>query len=146
MWLKNIFLCMLLLIRSFIRRGVRLLQGYLLFLADLSSKKLFSTESLLATGSFICQNWINIVDGTNIVNLPEEWGWLNSISADNTRGKALRDSATLLKVFCSGEVIGVDKRVMQSLPSLMPKCPSNTESHFFVALLSHLCHLFDFML
>lgn len=54
----------------------------------LSPPKLFSTESLLATGSFICQNWINIVDGTNIVNLPEEWSWLNSICADNTGGES----------------------------------------------------------
>lgn len=104
---------------------------FLLVSAIHSPPKLFSTESFLATGSFICQNWINIVDGTNIVNLPEEWSWLNSISADNTRGKALRDSATLLKVFCSGEVIGFDKRVMQSLPSLMPKCPSNLGGEFF---------------
>lgn len=55
--------------------------------AILTPSKLFSSESFLATGSFICQNWINIVDGTNIVNLPEEWSWLNSISADNTGGK-----------------------------------------------------------
>lgn len=103
--------------------------------AILFPPKLFSTKSVLATGSFICQNWINIVDGTNIVNLPEEWHWLNSISADNTRGKALGDSATLLKVFCSGEVIGLDKRVMQSLPSLMPKCPSNLWVEFFLQLL-----------
>lgn len=101
------------------------------FFVILSSLKLFFTDSLLATGSFICQNWINIVDGTNIVNLPEEWSWLNSISADNTRGKALRDTATLLKVFCFGEVIGLDKRVMQSLPSLKPKCRSNVGVEFF---------------
>lgn len=134
MRLKNVFLCVFLPPRPFIRPTVHLLQGYLLFFmshAILYPPKLFSTESFLATGSFICQNWINIVDGTNIVNLSEEWSWLNSISADNTRGKALGDSATLLKVFCSGEVIGLDKRVMQSLPSLMPKCPSNTGVEFF---------------
>lgn len=108
----------------------------------LSSLRLFSTKSLLATGSFICQNWINIVDGTNIVNLLEEWSWLNSISADNTRGKALRDSATLLKVFCSEEVIGLDKRVMQSLPSLMPKCPYNLRVEFFCRGTFHSWHLF----
>lgn len=37
------------------------------------------------TGSFICQDRINIVDGTNIVNLLEEWSRLNSISADKSR-------------------------------------------------------------
>lgn len=134
MRLKNVFLCVFLPLRPFIRPTVHLLQGYLLsFMSPRSfpPSKLFFNKSFLATGSFICQNWINIVDGTNIVNLAEEWSWLNSISADNTGGKALRDSATLLKVFCSGEVIGLDKGVMQSLPSLMPKCPSNLRVEFF---------------
>lgn len=69
--------------------------------------------------------------GTNIVNLPEEWRWLNSISADNATEKALRDGASLLEVLCSEEVIGPDKRVMQSLASLMPKWPSNLQEGFF---------------
>lgn len=56
--------------------------------------------------------------------------WIQSVQTI-PGGKALGDSATLLKVFCSGEVIGLDKGVMQSLPSLMPKCPSNLGVEFF---------------
>lgn len=37
------------------------------------------------TGAFICQGRVNIVDGTNIVNLLEEWSRLDSISADKSR-------------------------------------------------------------
>lgn len=122
--------------------SVTRLPPFLCVSAIFSSLKLFSGKSLLATGSFICQNWINIVDGTNIVNLPEEWSWLNSISADNTKRKALRDSATLLKVLCSGEVIGLDKRVMQSLPSLMLKCPYSLGVELFFRCTFHFWHLF----
>lgn len=61
----------------------------LFFSAFFSSRRPFSAK-LLSTWSFICHNWINIVDGTNIVNLPEEWGRLNSILADNTKGKSTR--------------------------------------------------------
>lgn len=128
MRLKNVFLCVFFTSKTFHQTScasVTRLPPFFHICTILSSWRLFSTESLLGTWSFICQNWINIVDGTNIVNLPEERFGLNSISAHNTRGIALRDSATLLKVYGTGEVIGLDKRVMQSLPSLMPKCPSN---------------------
>lgn len=82
MRLKNVFLCVFLPLRPFIRPTVHLLQGYLLSFISLtlSPPKLFSTESLLATGSFICKNWINIVDGTNIVNLPKNGAdWIQSL-------------------------------------------------------------------
>lgn len=107
--------------------------------AIVSSPTLFSTNSLFVTGSFICWTWINIVDGTNIVNLLEEWNWLNSILADNTKGNAVRDGATLLSVICSREGIGLNKRVMQSLLSLKPECP------FRVGVKTFCCciHLFD---
>lgn len=38
-------------------------------------------------------------------------------------GEALRDSATLLEVLCSGEVIGPDKRTMQSFALINVKVP-----------------------
>lgn len=37
--------------------------------------------------------------------------------------EALRDSATLLEVLCSGEVIGPDKRTMQSFALINVKVP-----------------------
>lgn len=44
-------------------------------------------------------NWINLVDGTNIVNPPEEWSRLKSICAD----KARRERRELVSLQSSGD-------------------------------------------
>lgn len=67
-----------------------------------------------------------MVDGTNIVNLLEEWSRLNSISADNAGfgggavvALSLGDGTTLLGVLHSGEVIDPDKGRRRVFTSLM---------------------------
>lgn len=69
------------------------------------SSEAIHLQALLATRSLICAEWINIVDGTNIVNLQEEWRRLNSISADNSKGESTHslvrvEWAALTKGWC----------------------------------------------
>ena len=96
-----------------------------------------SSQSLLATWSFICQNWINIVDGTNIVNLPGRMEQTEfNLVRQCHRGKPLRDSGTLLKVSRSGEVIGPDKRGDAEFALINAKVPLQCRSGAFLCLCS----------
>lgn len=58
---------------------------------------------LVSEQIFYLAHWINIVDGTNIVNLPEEWSGLNSICADNARGERCERSHFSQASVCWGD-------------------------------------------
>lgn len=67
--------------------------------------------------------WINIVDGTNIVNLLEEWSRLNSISADNAVGERRSETVPLCwKSSVLERLLALTKGRCRVLPSLMSKC------------------------
>lgn len=56
-------------------------------------------------------------------------------------GEALRDSATLLEVLCSGEVIGPDKRTMQSFALINVKVPPQIRLQgFFFPVFFFICY------
>lgn len=93
------------------------------------------------TGSFICQDRINVVDGTNIVNLLEEWSRLNSISADKSR-EIYSEAAPLC--WKSHVLRGHWSRPagMQRLLSLIPTWPfSSCTFVFFPHFSHHFCPL-----
>lgn len=76
--------------------------------------------------------WINIVDGTNIVNLLEEWSRLNSISADNAVGQRRSETVPLCwKSSVLERLLALTKGRCRVLPSLMSKCRLKSDCRGF---------------